>query len=182
MNYYAFKTMKDWGEDFVRLNYVGIDQDHMDTDFRKIMEIDIDAMVVTGIVTRSIVRAFNVFVYDMSIGDMVVVGVGPTTKFAVKAIFRVVKDYGFDETCDPDDELPRHIRKCELIHYFEEPIPYEEFARCSRIEAISSPDWERMMSTIFKPTRPTNDSEFMLRYPHTVSPVESLKERGFIKE
>lgn len=72
----------------------------------------------------------------MQLGDLVIVGVGPTAQFNTAGIVRVSGRYTFDQNI-----TPRHFRSVEILKVLDSPVPTQRFLRTSRLELINEDDF-----------------------------------------
>ncbi|MEW6025845.1 MAG: hypothetical protein AB1599_00920 [Planctomycetota bacterium] len=130
------KTFNEWWDIFRNRNIIGIDEDIINYDYNSLTNEQIRRLVGRNNYTEVIDKAFRQFCLWMQKGDIVMVGIGQTTRFNIAGIFVVTGDYIFQEGPNP-----RHIRKIKSIKMFPTPRPLQRFGRASRLELIDESDF-----------------------------------------
>lgn len=135
--YWAMKTFTDWWKRFQTQNIIGIDQEGVDQDYTTLNDFNISTLLQAGVgYSEYIDRIFREFCKWMHVGDLVIVGVGPTAQFNTAGIVRVSGGYAFDQNF-----TPRHFRPVEILKTLDPPVPTQRFLRTSRLELINEDDF-----------------------------------------
>jgi len=147
MNVYLMKTFKEWAERFMNGNptpFVAIDEPGVDMDYGKLTEAkksilfeQLDKQSDTKRRWGLIRTFFDRFYDDISIGDILVLGTGQTTKFNVYAIVRIKSDSYYITA--PSSEYSRHRRNVEIL-WMGEPFQVEKWGWARRIELLDTKD------------------------------------------
>lgn len=144
--YWSMKTYSGWWDVFRTDNVIGVDEEGaVDTCYRTLSDAQIQSQINTNAMSEYVDRTFREFVHWMQIGDLILVGVGQTTKFNLAAVGKVTGDYCFDA----NRPAPRHFRTVKFLAEPLLPKPMQRFARTSRLELIHETDFhEAILSLI----------------------------------
>lgn len=130
-NYWAMKTFKEWANEFISKEEIGLDEEGVDKCY-----VDYDKNN-PPINNKRLLRRFDQFCKWASVGDYVLVGIGQTTKFNAKLIGVIIGEYIFDAS----RQSYRHIRKIEILKVYDEPIEIEKWGQVQRIELVDNNDF-----------------------------------------
>lgn len=147
MNVWLMKTFQDWAKRFMDGEpnpYVAIDEPGVDVDYGKLSDAkksglfeQLDRDSETKRRWGQIKTFFNRFYDDVSIGDILVLGTGQTTKFNVYAIVKITSDTYYVDS--PDSSYSRHRRDVEIL-WMGEPFMVKEWGWSRRIEILDTKD------------------------------------------
>ena len=143
--YWSMKTFAGWWDEFRTYNIIGVDQEGVDICYRTLSDAQIQSRINADKFSEYVDRTFREFAQWMQIGDLVLVGTGPTTKFNLAGVAKVTGDYCFDA----NRAVPRHLRTVKFLAQPLLPQPMQRFARTSRLELIHETDfYEATLSLI----------------------------------
>lgn len=145
--YWCMKTFAQWADDFYDKSFIGIDQEGVGKDYRKCTDVEIKALLENSTLEDRYTdykdRVFREFCVWMQVGDIVLIGTGPTTVFNLYAVVRVASDYFFDGAA-----TPRHQRKIKFLSSPTSPRSMQRFARTSRLELIHETDFQEAVLSL----------------------------------
>lgn len=130
-NYWAMKTFKDWADEFISKEEIGLDEEGVDNNYLDYAKNSLP------LENKRILRRFDQFCKWASTGDYVLVGIGQTTKFNAKLVGVITGDYIFDSS----RQSYRHIRKIEILKVYDEPVEIEKWGQVQRIELVNNNDF-----------------------------------------
>lgn len=147
MNVWLMKTFKDWAHRFIIESnppYVAIDEPGVDQKYNLLTEVkrkklfnDLDKTTKGNRRWGLIKRFFDQFYDEVNIGDLLVLGIGQTTKFHVFAIVKITGNA--DYVAEPDSGYSRHRRNVEVL-WQDEPFLVEEWGWANRLQKLDTED------------------------------------------
>ena len=126
---WVMKVYVEWFDNFAKDNIIGIDEDCVNKDYTTYNESQLQKLF-KEIPRRKVF--FDRMIQDVNEGDVVIVGIGQTTKFNIAALATVQGDYEF-----APNQSPRHLRKVKILKV-EEPISYDKWGWARRLEEITT--------------------------------------------
>lgn len=144
---WLMKAFKDWAILFTKDNnkpFIAIDEVGFNVKYGEFSEAkrsklisDIKKASTKNRQWNRIKRFFDEFYDEVSLGDLVVIGIGKAGKFYVYAIVRVIGEPYFTGTSDSSDA--RHRREVEIL-WQGEPIEMEKWGWANRLEPLDTPE------------------------------------------
>jgi hypothetical protein len=145
--YWSMKTFVEWWNIFRADNVIGIDQEGVNADYRTLADAQIQQLLTNTTLADSYTeykdRVFREFCKWMHVGDLVVIGTGPTTTFNLAGVARVTGDYYYNGLHDP-----KHLRAVEFLAIPATPRPMQRFSRTSRLELIHETDFHEAICSL----------------------------------
>lgn len=147
MNVWLMKTFMKWADRFIVEStppYVAIDEPGVDIDYgmlseskRKKIFNDLKKRTNTNRRWGLIKRFFDEFYDDIKVGDILVLGVGQTTKFNVYAIVKILQCAYY--VSKPDSSYSRHRRDVEVL-WQGDPFLVSEWGWANRLQRLDTED------------------------------------------
>lgn len=145
MKFWLMKTYKDWAEQFIDVPeepFVAIDEEGTDEDYGKLREVQRDKLFENIAKNSSknrrwatIKRFYDEFYDEVEIGDVLILGVGQTTKFNVYAIVMIESDAYYVHSQSSNDM--RHRRKVKVI-WRDEPYNVSSWGWANRLAKMDT--------------------------------------------
>jgi len=143
--YWVMKTFQEWWDLFQNEQFIGIDEEGVDSDYISLSPNDIATLLAdtSNNFNDYQNRVFKEFCKWMQVDDFVIIGTGQTATFNISGIARVSGPYHFNTNYDP-----RHLRNVEIMKVFAPPRPMKQFIRTPRLELIDEADFHEAVISL----------------------------------
>lgn len=131
MKIWIMKTARKYYKRMLKENVVMIDEHGFDKRYDDYSKKEIQSIIESsGHSVGRVEGFFNRFVYEMSPGDLIIIGTGQVSKFNVSEIAKVKTKYDFN-----NKYKLRHFREVEF-YGLDEDIPFNKWSWAKRLDEV----------------------------------------------